>query len=78
MPTTGHEANEAGHAIGASGAAGEAGSAEAGLLIVSQLSLEDLGQLDDSVVANVLRDLVERRRCGAGPGERYSLHDSTL
>ncbi|MGO9778492.1 MAG: hypothetical protein ACLPQY_01795 [Streptosporangiaceae bacterium] len=78
MPTSGHEANEAGREIDASGTAGEVHSAETGLLIMSRLSLEDLGQLDDSVVANVLRDLVERRRCGAGPGERYSLHDSTL
>lgn len=78
VPTSGHEANEAGQAISASRTAGEVRSAETDLLKMSRLSLEDLAQLDDSVVANVLRDLVERRRCGAGPGERYALHDSTL
>jgi hypothetical protein len=78
VPTSGHEANEAGQAITASRMTGEVRSAEASLLNMSRLSLEDLEQLDDSVVANVLRDLVERRRCGTGPGERYSLHDSTI
>jgi hypothetical protein len=78
VPTSGHETNEAGQAISASRTVGEVRSVETGLLMVSRLSLEDLAQLDDSVVADVLRDLVERRRCGAGPGERYSLHDSTL
>ena len=78
MPTSAHEADDAGQAIGASGTAGGVHAGETGLLMISRLSLEDLAQLDDSVVADVLRDLVERRRCGTGPGERYSNHDSTI
>jgi hypothetical protein len=78
VPTSSHEANEAGQAISAGNAAGQVGSAEATLLIMSQLSLEDLAQLDDSVVANILRDLLERRRCGIEPGERYQNHGSTV
>jgi hypothetical protein len=35
-----------------------------GLLDLADLSLEDLSRLDDSVVANVIRGLLERRRCG--------------
>jgi hypothetical protein len=45
---------------------------ETGLLEVASLSLEDLSLLDDSVVANVIKDLVERRRCGAEYAERFS------
>jgi hypothetical protein len=78
VSTPGHEASDSGEVIAESGTAGEGRAGETGLLIISRLSLEDLAQLDDSVVADALRDLVERRRCGTGPGERYSLHDSTL
>jgi FXSXX-COOH protein len=78
VPTSGHETNETGQAANTSEAAGEVRAGETGLLIMSRLSLEDLAGLDDSVVANVLRDLVKRGRCGAGPGERYSNHDSTI
>lgn len=78
MPTSSHEANEAGQATSVSGMTGEGRSAEESLLILSRLSLEDLSHLDDSVVADVLRDLVERRRCGIEPGERYQNHGSTV
>jgi hypothetical protein len=37
---------------------------EMGLLDVGGLSLDDLSRLDDSVVANAIRLLDERRRCG--------------
>jgi hypothetical protein len=72
------EADEAGQATSTDITAGESRSVGAGLLNISQLSLEDLSQLDDSVVANVLRNLVERHRCGTGPGERYNAHNTTL
>lgn len=78
MPTSGHEADEAGQAINVDGAAREVRSAETGLLNISRLSLEDLAQLDDSVVADVLQDLIERRRCGTRLGDRYSNHNSTV
>lgn len=38
---------------------------ENGLLDVAELSLDNLPGLDDSVVANAIRLLYERRRCGA-------------
>jgi len=78
VPTSGREADEAGQAMSASRTAGEVRSMEGRLLILSQLSLTDLAQLDDSVVAEVLLDLMERRRCGIEPGERYQNHGSTV
>ena len=36
-----------------------------GLLDLADLSLDNLSLLDDSVVANAVRALVERRRCGS-------------
>ena len=78
VPTSGHETNENGLGASTGETAGDVRAGETGLLIMSRLSLEDLAGLDDSVVANVLRDLVERGRCGSGPGERYSNHDSTI
>lgn len=44
---------------------------EEGLLDLAGFSLDDLSRLDDSVVANVIRDLLERQRCG-GSAERFS------
>jgi len=45
---------------------------EAGLMDLTALSLDDLRGLDDSVVANALREL-RRRRCeGAEYAERFS------
>ena len=49
---------------------------ERGLLDLANLSLEDLSGLDDSVVANVIKDLVERRRCGAESVERFNQFNS--
>jgi hypothetical protein len=49
-----------------------------GLLHLGELSLEDLSQLDDSVVADILRDLVRRHRCGTESGERYNLFNSSI
>jgi hypothetical protein len=49
---------------------------ERGLLDLADLSLEDLSGLDDSVVANVIKDLVERRRCGAESVERFNQFNS--
>jgi FXSXX-COOH protein len=37
----------------------------AGLIDLTALSLDDLRGLDDSVVASALRELQDRRRCGA-------------
>ena len=45
---------------------------DSGLLDLSDLSLEDLSRLDDSVVANVIRDLLDRRRCGTESTERFN------
>jgi hypothetical protein len=42
-----------------------------GLLDFAGVSLDDLSQLDDSVVASVIRDLVLRRRCGTKDGECF-------
>jgi hypothetical protein len=49
---------------------------ETGLLDLAELSLDDLSLLDDSVVANAIRALVERRRCGAEHAERFQLFNS--
>ena len=49
---------------------------ERDLLDLGDLSLEDLSGLDDSVVANVIKDLVERRRCGAESVERFNQFNS--
>jgi hypothetical protein len=49
---------------------------ERGLLDLADLSLEDLSGLDDSVVANMIKDLVERRRCGAESVERFNQFNS--
>jgi hypothetical protein len=51
---------------------------ERGLLDLAELSLEDLSGLDNSVVAKVIRDLVERRRCGSESTERFNQFNSTL
>lgn len=45
---------------------------EAGLIDLSVLSLDDLHALDDSVVANALRKLRDRRCAGADYAERFS------
>jgi hypothetical protein len=49
---------------------------EEGLLDLADLSLDDLSRLDDSVVANVIRDLVERQRCGSESPERFQNYNS--
>jgi hypothetical protein len=72
VPTPGHDA---GGATGGSGVIPESGM---GLLDLGELSLEDLSQLDDSVVADILRDLVRRHRCGTESGERYNLFNSSI
>ena len=69
MPTPGY---------GVSREADEGHEREGGLLSLSGLSLEDLAELDDSVIANALRDLVERRRYGTGPRERFSAFNSAI
>jgi hypothetical protein len=69
VPTTGH---------GASGAAEAGRERETGLLSLSSLSLEDLAQLDDSVVADVLKDLVLRRQYGSESGERFSNFNAAI
>jgi hypothetical protein len=48
-----------------------------GLLDLADLSLDNLSLLDDSVVANAVRALVERRRCGSENGERFSAWQSS-
>jgi hypothetical protein len=63
---------------GVSGEADEGHEREGGLLSLSVLSLEDLAELDDSVIANALRDLVERRRCGASSIERFNAFNSAI
>ena len=45
---------------------------EAGLIDLNALSLDDLRALDDSVVANALRELRDRRCAGADYSERFS------
>jgi hypothetical protein len=50
---------------------------EMGLLDLAGLSLDDLSRLDDSVVANAIRLLYERRRCGAEYLETFDAHDSS-
>jgi hypothetical protein len=51
---------------------------ERGLLDLADFSLEDLSGLDNSVVAKVIRDLVERRRCGTESTERFNQFNSSL
>jgi FXSXX-COOH protein len=63
---------------GVSGEADEGRAREEGLVSLSGLSLEDLAELGDSVIANALRDLVERRRCGTGPRERFNDFTSAI
>lgn len=60
------------------GAGKASNTRETGLLDLSGLSLDELSRLDDSVVAHILRDLVQRRRCGAESREYYSLFDSSI
>jgi hypothetical protein len=45
---------------------------DGGLLDLADLSLEDLSRLDDSVVGNVIKDLLDRRRCGTESAERFN------
>jgi hypothetical protein len=45
---------------------------EAGLIDLTALSLDDLHALDDSVVANALRELSDRRCAGTDYSERFS------
>ena len=49
-----------------------------GLLDLADLSLDNLSLLDDSVVANAVRALVERRRCGLDNGERFDAWQSSV
>ena len=49
---------------------------DSGLLDLADLSLEDLSRLDDSVVTNVIRDLLDRRRCGSESTERFNQFNS--
>jgi hypothetical protein len=51
---------------------------DSGLLDLADLSLEDLSKLDDSVVANVIRDLLDRRRCGAESVGRFNDFNAAL
>lgn len=51
---------------------------DAGLLDVAGLSLRDLSELDDSVVAYALRHLVENRCPGAEGQARFSAFNSSL
>jgi hypothetical protein len=45
---------------------------DSGLLDLADLSLEDLSSFDDSVVANLIRDMIDRRRCGTESTERFN------
>jgi hypothetical protein len=49
---------------------------EKGLLDLAELSLDDLPKLDDSVVANAIRLLHERRSCGSAYMETFSQWNS--
>ena len=51
---------------------------DSGLLDLADLSLEDLSRLDDSVVTNVIRDLLDRRRCGAESVGRFNDFNAAL
>lgn len=51
---------------------------DAGLLDVAGLSLKDLSGLDDSVVANALRSLLEHRPCGDDSQARFGNFQSAL
>jgi hypothetical protein len=57
--------------------AGPDDAGKPGLPDLAGLSLDDLSQLDESVVANAVRALVERRRCGADNGERFDAFNSS-
>jgi hypothetical protein len=54
------------------GASGTAGAVEEDLVSMSGLSLAELANLDDLAIAGALGELLERRRCGVGPSERYA------
>lgn len=49
---------------------------ENGLVNLAELSLNDLPRLDDSVVANAIRLLYERRRCGSEYMETFDQFNS--
>lgn len=49
-----------------------------GLQDFAGISFDDLSELDDSVVATVIRDLVHRRRCGTEEGERFNNWESAI
>jgi len=51
---------------------------DAGLLDLTSLSLRDLSRLDDSVVANAVRNLLEGERCGDDWSARFSNFNSSL
>lgn len=82
VPITSRGASEAGseasRADEARRASQESRGQEAALLDVNDLSLEDLAHLDDSVVAEIIRDLVQRGRCGTESGERYSHFNAAI
>jgi hypothetical protein len=45
---------------------------DSGLLDLADFSLEDLSRLDNSVVGNVIRNLLDRGRCGTESTERFN------
>jgi FXSXX-COOH protein len=51
---------------------------ETGLIDVTGLSLSDLSELDDSVVANALRRVLENRCDGAEDQARFGNFQSSL
>lgn len=51
---------------------------EMGLVNLVSLSLDDLSKLDDSVVANAIRLLQERRRHGADYMEMFDVFQAAL
>jgi len=55
---------------------GESHAEALGLLDFAGISFDELTQLDDSVVATAIRDLVNRRRCGAQADERFNNWES--
>ena len=69
VPTAGHEMD---------GADGTSQAGSAGLLSLAALSLEDLSQLDESVVAGVISDLVRRHRCGTDEVARFDNWQAAL
>lgn len=82
MPITRRGASEASSEASQADETGRASEAsrgrEAALLEVNDLSLEDLGHLDDSVVAEIIRDLVHRGRCGTESAERYNHFNAAI